>query len=158
VKPLLLVLLLLAGPAAAQDRLTEADVRAFVARQERAWNAGDTAAYFAGFDPRAVFVDQALSNENTIVPYGRSSLAQARAQVGRVMARSKLSETGQVRRVQLSQNGRAAAVASQITTRIETGAKARVTCARRLLTVIQVGARLRALAQTDTVVRCPRGR
>ena len=149
-----LLLLLLASPAAAQARLTEAEVLSFVARQERAWNAGDLDAYFAGFDRRAVFIDQALSNENTIVPYGRSTVAQARTQARRVLERGKASERGQVRAVRISQNGRGAAVAADLASRIETGGGARTVCARRLLTLARIGGRLRALSQTDTVLRC----
>ena len=78
-RPLLIGLLLaaLAAPASAAG-LTEAAARRFLADQERAWNARRLDAYFAGFTPDAVFVDQTLTPKETIV-YGRSSLAQARA-------------------------------------------------------------------------------
>jgi hypothetical protein len=150
----LALVLLLAAPAAAQDRLQETGVRAFVQRQERAWNAGDLEAYFAAFDRRAVFVDQALSNENTIVPYGRSTLAEAMTQARRALGRSKVTEAGQVRAVAISLNGKGAAVAADLTTRIEHEGRVRTTCAKRLLTLARIGGRLRALSQTDTVVRC----
>src|SRR6058998_2269301 len=95
------VLLLALACIAAAPVLTEAAVRAFVARQEHAWNAGDLTGYFAGFAPGAVFVDQARANDNTIVPYGQSTVAQARRQTARAVAKGQVSEAGQVLRVRI---------------------------------------------------------
>src|SRR3569623_1405964 len=87
VRALALGLLVLAGPAfAAPAAISEAQGRALVARQSRAWNAGDLAAYFATFSPSARFTDQALGNDNKIVPYGVSTRNEAPAQSRRTQA------------------------------------------------------------------------
>ena len=79
---LALVLSLLATAAqAAPARLADADVRAFVARQSKAWNAGDLGGYFALFTPDATFTDQALARDGRVVPYGTSTLAHVQAVV-----------------------------------------------------------------------------
>ncbi|MDB5451407.1 MAG: hypothetical protein JWQ52_2535 [Phenylobacterium sp.] len=148
--------LILASPALAQAPLTDAGVRAFVARQERAWNAADLKAYFATFAPDAVFVDQALSSENKVVPFGRSTTAQARAQTGRVLAKSKIHEAAAIDRVELSPDGRSARVLSHVTSRIERGGAVRLSCAQRVQAVTLAGGRLLSRGQTDTAVRCRR--
>jgi hypothetical protein len=145
-----LVLLAALLCAAAAPALTEAQVRAFVGRQERTWNAGDFGAYFAGFAPDAVFVDQARGNDNSIVPYGKSTLAQARHQARRAAAKGKPSEAGQVLRVQLGADGRSARVWSFEIIR----AAGRTSCAERLQTLALRGGRLVSTGQTDTIVRC----
>ena len=137
---------------AAAPVLTEAEVRAFVARQERAWNAGDLDAYFAAFAPSAVFVDQARANDNSIVPYGRSTLAEARRQSRRSFAKGGVSETGQVLGVQIA--GATARVSSYEVIR----AGGRTSCAERLQTLALQQGRLRSTGQVDTVVRCRRAR
>lgn len=156
--PLLLLLAALAPAAAGAQgpRLTDAGVRAFVAAQERAWNAENLKAYFAGFTPDAVFVDQALSSENRIVPYGRSTLAQARRQAARAAAKSQLHEDGMVQAVRIAADGRSADVASQVTARSASGGTLRLSCLRRSQTVVLTPAGLRSRGQTDTVVRCRR--
>jgi hypothetical protein len=77
--------------AAAQAAPPDAEIRALVERQQRAWNAADTAAYFSAFAPDAVFVDQARSG-NTITPYGRATLkaAQVRTPFARLSESSAL--------------------------------------------------------------------
>ena len=147
-----LVLLAALAATAAAPALSEAQVRAFVARQERAWNAGDLPAYFAGFSPDAVFVDQARGNDNSIVPYGKATLAEARRQARRVAAKGRPSEAGQVLRVQLGPDGRSARVWSFEVIR----AAGRTSCAERLQTLTLRGGRLVSTGQTDTIVRCRR--
>ena len=56
-RAVLLLALLTATPALAQARITDADVRAFVARQEEAWNAGRLDSYFAAFTPEQGYPD-----------------------------------------------------------------------------------------------------
>ncbi|RAK59021.1 hypothetical protein DJ021_03975 [Phenylobacterium hankyongense] len=146
----------IAGSASAQTALTDVGVRAFVARQERAWNAADLKAYFATFAPDAVFVDQALSSENKVVPFGRSTPAQARAQTGRVLAKSKIHEQAAIDRVELSPDGRSARVLSHVTSRIERGGAVRLSCAQRVQAVALAGGRIVSRGQTDTAVRCRR--
>ena len=92
---LLAAALLSAAPAWAAG-LTEAQVRAFVAQQERKWNAGELDAYFAAFRPDAVFTDQYRTPSGQIVPYGSSDLAKARAQSRKFRAQSKLAEKGEI--------------------------------------------------------------
>ncbi|MDB5423512.1 MAG: hypothetical protein JWQ29_928 [Phenylobacterium sp.] len=151
----ILALLILAGPAlAAPPRLTEPQVRAFVARQARAWNAGDLGAYFATFTPDARFADQALGNDNRIVPYGVSTVAQARAQARKTLAKSKLRETSAIATVTLAPGGRAARVTASTVSEIAGAGGVRRVCALRVETLALTPAGLRATGQTDTIVRC----
>lgn len=156
----LLALLLLAGAAEAAPRLTDAPltdarVRAFVQRQERAWNAGDLAGYFALYTRDARFTDQARTGDR-LIPYGTSTAAQARAQATRFLAASKVRETGQVLRVDIAPDGRSARVLAREVSVITSKARTRRSCAERVQTVVLVGGVLRSTGQTDTVLRCPR--
>jgi hypothetical protein len=155
----LLMTAITAAPAAAQVSLTEAplteaEVRAFAARQAQALNAGDLSAYFATFAPQARFTQQALGSDNQIVPYGTSTLPEARRQLSRAAATSRITETVTVRRVAIGGRGRGAALSAQVRTRIEGGGKVRQSCAERIATVARVGGALKTFGQTDTLVRC----
>jgi hypothetical protein len=150
---LLLLAVLSAGPALGQAaRITEADVHAFAARQELAWNAGDLDRYFAGFTPDARFTDQAYVGDKPPVPYGTSTLAQAKAQAGRTKVRSR--ERGEVRRIELAADGRSARVTSRVGSVVESDGKARRLCASRVQTLTLAGGALRSTGQTDTYVKC----
>lgn len=146
--------LLLAQPAAAQSPIAEAEVRALAARQVQALNAQDLSAYFATFAPQARFTQQALGSDNRIVPYGTSTVPQARAQLARAAAASRITEAVQVRKVVVAASGGGAALTAQVRTRIEGGGRVRTSCAERLTAVARVGGALKALSQTDTLVRC----
>lgn len=151
----LLLALALAGPAlAAPAGLSEAQVRSLVERQSRAWNAGDLAGYFATFSPTARFTDQALGNDNSIVPYGASTLAQARAQSGRALAGGRMREAVTLDAVTLAPDRRSARVSAGVVSEIAGSAGPRRVCARRIETFALTPAGLRATGQTDTVVRC----
>jgi len=152
-----LALLLVAGPALAQDRITEADIRAFVARQEQAWNAGDLDRYFAGFTPDARFTDQAYVGDKPPVPYGTSTLAQARAQARRAAARGRTREAGEVRRIEIAADGASARVTSRVGSAVAADGKVRRLCASRVQTLTLAAGRLRSAGQTDTYVRCRGG-
>jgi hypothetical protein len=154
---LILALLVTTQAMAAAPRLSEPQVRAFVERQSRAWNAGDLAAYFATFTPQARFADQALSNENKVVPYGVSTLAQARAQTRKTMAKSKVRETSTVSAVTIAPDGQTARVAARTVSDIATAGAARRICAVRVETVALTPAGVRSTGQTDTIVRCRAG-
>jgi ketosteroid isomerase-like protein len=147
---------LFAAALAAAPSLTDASVRAFVARQERAWNAGDLAAYFALYAPDARFADQARTPGGQVVPYGSSTVAQARAQARKFRATAKVRETGQVLRVEIAPDGRSARVVAREVSVITTPARARTICAERVQTVVLRAGALRSTGQTDTVVKCPR--
>jgi len=155
----LLLALLIAGPAAAAPvRLAEPQVRAFMERQSRAWNAGDLTAYFATFTADAHFTDQALGNDNRIVPYGVSTVAQARTQAGKTLAKSKVRETTVVTAVSIAPDGRSARVTAKTGSQIAAaGAPPRQVCAVRVATVALTPAGLRTTGQTDTIVRCRAG-
>lgn len=158
---LALLLALAAGPAAAQApltqaTLTEAAARAFVTRQEAAWNAGQLDRYFAGFTPAARFTDQAYVGDKPPVPYGTSTLAEARAQAARAFARSKIHETSQVTRVQVAADGRSARVVSSVVSTVETDGKARRLCAYRGQALVLQGGRLLSNGKTDTFFKCSR--
>jgi len=85
---LALLVLLATAAHAAPARLTDADVRVFVARQEAAWNARDAKAWAAHFTLDARFVDQARGSDNSLVPNGTSTLAEAAAQAKRFFAKA----------------------------------------------------------------------
>jgi hypothetical protein len=154
----LLLALALAGPApAAPSRLSEGDVRGLVERQSRAWNAGDLAAYFATFSPAARFIDQALGNDNRIVPYGVSTLAQARAQSRRTLASAKVHETLAIEAVSIAADGRSARLSARAVSDITRASVPRRVCARRIETFEFTPAGPRATGQTDTIARCRPG-
>jgi len=148
------VLALSAAPALAEPRLTEPQVRSLAERQSRAWNAGDLAAYFATFAATARFTDQALGNDNRIVPYGVSTLAQARAQSRKTLARGKVREALSIGAVTLAADGRGAELTAEVVIDIIGAGPARRICAKRSETFALTPAGLRATGQTDTIVRC----
>jgi len=152
---LLAAAILATGPASAAD-LTQAQVRSFVAQQERKWNAGDLEAYFAAFRSDAVFTDQYRTPAGELVPYGSSNLVQARAQSRKFRAGSKVAETGEIRRIALGADGRTAQVDSRVVSRIQNAKGERVTCAERRQELVLAGGQLRSKGQTDTFTRCPR--
>jgi len=151
----LLVALLLAGPALAQAPITDADVRTFVERQERAWNAGDLAAWSAAFTPDARFTDQAYVGDKPPVPYGTSTLAEASAQARKTRGRSR--EASEVRRVEIAADGRSARVTSRVGSAVTSGGKVRRLCASRVQVLVQANGGLRSRGQTDTYIRCRAG-
>jgi hypothetical protein len=154
----LLLALLIAGPATAAPRLTEPQVRALVERQSRAWNAGDLTGYFATFAADARFTDQALGNDNKIVPYGVSTVAQARTQARKTLARSKVREATAITAVVIAPDGRSARVTARANSEIATPGEApRHVCAIRVATVALGASGLRTTGQTDTIVRCRAG-
>lgn len=156
-RALLLILPLAAGPALAQDRVTEAEVRAFVARQERLWNAGDLDAYFAGFTPDATFTDQAYVGAKPPVPYGTSNLAEAERLARRARTRGKPTETGRVLRVELDPRGASAKVVLAVGSTVPDEAGRRRLCAARYVTLVRAAGELRAREQVDTYVKCRGG-
>lgn len=152
---LLAAALLSAAPAWAAG-LTEAQVRAFVAQQERKWNAGELDAYFAAFRPDAVFTDQYRTPSGQIVPYGSSDLAKARAQSRKFRAQSKLAEKGEITKIALDADGRTAQVDARVVSRIQNAKGERVTCAERRQVLVLAGGQVRSKGQTDTFTRCRR--
>ena len=153
---LLLAAAILAAAPAWAAGLSETQVRAFVAEQERAWNAGALDAYFSGFRPDAVFTDQYRTPAGEIVPYGSSNLAEARAQSRKFRAASKASEANQIVRITLGADGRSAQVVSRVVSRNQGPKSSRVTCAERRQELVLTAGRLRSKGQTDTFSRCPR--
>jgi uncharacterized protein (TIGR02246 family) len=153
---LLLILAALAPFAAhaAPARLTEADVRAFVERQSKAWNAGDLAAYFALYAPGATFTDQGRAKDGRTALYGVSTLPQARAQARRSLRGATVRETTTLRAIRLAPDGRGAVVTSAEDTVITKAGHARRSCAERTQTLVATSAGLRSKGQTDTVVFC----
>jgi hypothetical protein len=147
---------LLAAGAATAAGVGEAQVRAFLADQQRAWNAGDLDAYYAGFTPDAAFTDQYRTPSGQVVPYGASTLAQAKAQTRRFRATSKVTERGEGLRVTPGADGRSAQVVSQVVSRIEGPKGLRITCAERRQEIVLAAGHLRSKGQTDTFSRCPR--
>jgi uncharacterized protein (TIGR02246 family) len=139
---------------AAPAGLTEAEVRAFVARQETAWNAGDLAGFFGLATPDASYTDQARAKDGRVVPYGTSNLAQARAQARRFFARSRTRETVVVRAVRIAPDGRSARVEAQEDATIASSGRTRHICAETVQTVVLTPAGLRSRGQTDTLAPC----
>jgi len=153
--PLLLALAAAPSPAMAQSAITDAQVRTFMARQEAAWNAGELDRYFAGFTPQARFTDQAYVGDKPPVPYGTSTLAQARVQARKALARAKTRQAGRVTRIQIAADGRSATVVSNVASTVETGDKVRRLCAYRGQALVLRGGRLLSTGQTDTFFKCP---
>ena len=153
---LALLVLLATAAHAAPARLTDADVRAFVARQETAWNAKDARAWAAHFTPDARFVDQARGSDNSLVPNGTSTLAEAAAQAKRFFAKATFRETAEVLRVEIAPDGCAARVSARETIRIEAarGLPPRILCTETEHTLVLQGGRILSRGQTDTAVRC----
>ena len=152
----LLISATLAIPLAAQaaPRLTEAEVRAFVERQSKAWNAGDLGGYFALYAPDARFTDQARAKDGRVVPYGTSTLAEAKAQTRRARAGSKVQEVTTLRAIQIAPDGKSAQVAAAEASAIATGARTRRLCAERVQTIVLTPAGPRSKGQTDTYLAC----
>lgn len=146
----------LAGAAAqaAPARLSDAEVRAFVARQEAAWNAGDVAGFFALAAPDASFTDQARAKDGRVVVYGTSTVAQARAQASRFFAKSRTRETVTIRSVQIAPDGKSARIEGHEDARLITAGHTRHLCAETLQIVVATPAGLRSKGQTDTVTPC----
>lgn len=155
---LLLAVALSASAWGAETRLAEPAVRAFVARQEAAWNARDLAAFRATFTPDAVFVDEARNSQGGVTANGSSTLAQATAQARRFFARNRFRETSVVDAVALAPDRRSARVTGhEVTLIAATAARpARRLCADTSQTVVLAHGRLLSRGQTDTDVRCPR--
>jgi hypothetical protein len=146
---LVLLVLAIATPAAAQPRVTDADARAFVAQQQAAWNARRLDAWFAAFTPDATFTDQAYNGAKPPVPYGTSTLAEVRSLVRKA---APSHEAARVFRVAVAPDGRSA----QVTTSVGIQAGARRICASRAQTLIATPRGLRSRGQTDTLIRCRR--
>ncbi|HEY8614886.1 nuclear transport factor 2 family protein [Phenylobacterium sp.] len=146
------VLLTAASPA----RITDAGARAFVARLERAWNAGDLAAWASLHTADARFTDQTRTGKGEIVAYGTSTLAQARTQAGRAMSKSQVREGGQVERVEVAPDGRSAQVTVRKVTRIVGAGGERRSCAVSVQSLVLSGGALRSRGRVDTLYRCPR--
>lgn len=149
-----LLFALLATPALAQPAITDAQVRAFVARQEAAWNAGDLDRYFAGFTPQARFTDQAYVGDKPPVPYGTSTLSEARAQARKALARTRRREAGRVTGLRIGADGRSAQVVSNVASTVDSGGKVRHLCAYRGQALVLRGGRLLSNGQTDTFFKC----
>ena len=151
---LLAAAILTAAPAWAAG-LGQAQIRAFLAQQERAWNAGALDAYFTAFAPDAVFTDQYRTPSGQIVPYGSSTLAEARAQSRKFRTTSSISEAGEIERIAIAPDGRTAEVVSRVVSRIRGAKGPRVTCAERRQELVLAAGRLRSKSQIDTFARCP---
>lgn len=156
-RPLILILALAAGPAAAQAPITEAEARAFVARQERLWNAGDLDGYFAGFARNATFTDQAYVGDKPPVPYGTSTRDEAERLARRAGARGRSTQTGRVLRVEIAPDGGSARVVLAVGSTVPDGSRVRRLCAARYVTLVRDEGALRASAQVDSYVKCRGG-
>jgi hypothetical protein len=148
------VLLCHAGPAPAAAALTEQTVRAHLKAQEAAWNARRIEAYFAGFTPDAVFVDQHVTPKE-VITYGRSTLPEAKAAARRFLAGAQSIERGEPRSIRIAPDGKSARVLGWEVTTVTSGGRTRRVCAHTDETLVLTGGRIRSKGQTDSVVRCP---
>jgi hypothetical protein len=154
---LVLVLTLIAAPALAAPRITDPAVRAFVARQERAWNAGELDIYFAAFTPQARFTDQAYVGDKPPVLYGVSTRAEAKAQAKKARARGGSREAARIGRIAIAADGQSATVRMIVGSHVVQGGRARRMCASRTLDITLKGGVLKGGDQTDTYVKCRGG-
>lgn len=153
--PLLLAAALIAPPAEAASRLTEAQARAFVQKQEAAWNARDLDGYFALFTTDAVFIDQTRDiKHGGMIPYGRSTLPQARAQAAKFLAGASSTERGAIDKVEIAADGASARLTGREVTSVQSKGRTRRACAETEQTLVLVGGQIRSKGQTDTIVRC----
>ena len=113
-------------------------------------------AYFAGYALTATFTDQAYVGDKPPVPYGTSSLPQARAQARKALARSKASEVVDVQRITPARGGRAVIVVSRVASTLQAAGKTRRLCAVRRQTLISHQGRILSSGKTDTYYPCPR--
>ncbi len=150
---LLSTLLLTASPVAAAG-LTEAQVREFAGRQEKAWNARDLTSFFAMFTPDAVFIDQTRTPKGELIPYGQSDRTKAKAMAEKFLAGSTSIERGVIDKVVIAPDGRRAVVTGREITTIQTGARTRKVCADTQQTLVLSRGAIRSKGQTDTVTRC----
>jgi hypothetical protein len=139
---------------AAPAGLREAEVRAFVGRQSQAWNAGQLAAYFGLFTADATFTEQGRARDGRVVPYGTSTLAEARAQARRSLVAARVHETTAIQAIEIAPDGRSARITAGEDTTLAAAGRTRRICAERVQTVVATPAGLRSKGQTDTVVRC----
>lgn len=144
--------LALAAPASAQQPVTDAVVRAFVLRQERAWNGARLNDFYAAFTADAAFTDQAWQGDKPPVVYGTATLSQARIQSAKALARAPSREAGRVFRIETAADGASARVVTSVV--ITTGA--RQLCASREQTLVVTPKGLLSKGQTDTYIRCRR--
>jgi hypothetical protein len=151
---LIVASLAVVGAPALAAGLTEAAVRRYLAAQEKAWNERRLDAYFAGFTPDAVFVDQHKTPEETIV-YGRSGLAAAKAASRKFLASATSAERGTVRSIRIAPSGRTARVLGFEVSTVTTGGRVRRVCAETDQTLVLAGGRVLSKRQTDSIVRCP---
>ncbi|WP_296595160.1 nuclear transport factor 2 family protein [Phenylobacterium sp.] len=147
-------LALLAVPALAAPALTDASVRAFVAAQQDAWNAGALDRYFGAFTPEARFTDQAYVGDKPPVPYGTSTLAEARAQSRQARAKGPSREAGRIVSIRIAADGRTAQVVSRIEATVRADGRTRRLCAARGQALVLRGGRILSTGQTDTFYKC----
>lgn len=153
--PLLLTAALVAPPAQAAPRLTEAQARAFAQKQEAAWNARDLDGYFALFTKDAVFIDQTRDvKHGGMIPYGASGLPQARAQAAKFLAGATSVERGTIDRVEIARDGTSARLIGREVTTIQSKGRTRKACAETEQILVLVGGQIRSKGQTDTIIRC----
>ena len=151
------ITLLAASAAQAAPAISEAQARAFAARQEAAWNARDLDAYFATFTPDAVFIDQTRDvKHGGMIPYGRSDLKQARTQAAKFLAGATSVERGVVEKVEIAAGGREATLMGRETSTVVSKGRTRRACAQTRQVLVLAGGTLKSKGQTDTIVRCPK--
>jgi hypothetical protein len=146
-----LVVLQTAPAAAAPARLSDPAVRAFMARQEAAWNARDARGYFASFAPRARFVEQGRTNTGGVIRYGSSTLEEARRYATRFFAGPAARDRTTLTAVVVAAGGRSAEVAGQ---KVTTLADGRRRCAEVRQTLSLAAGRIQSLGETSTAIRC----
>ena len=145
----------LGGVAQAAPRLTEAQARAFAAKQEAAWNARDLDGYFALFTKDAVFVDQTRDvKHGGMIPYGSSTALQARARAEKFIKSATSVERGAVDKVTIAADGKSARLTGREVTTITRGGRTQRVCADTEQTLVLSGGVLKSTGQTDTIVRC----
>lgn len=156
---LIFALLAVAGAAQAAPApgLTEPAVRAFVARQEAAWNARDAVGFAATFTADAVFVDQSRNPGGGVTPNGSSTRAQAIAQAKRFFAAAPFHEEAAIDRIEIAADGRTARVVSHAVATVEAkGRPARRFCASTEQSLVLAAGRLLSKGQVQTDIPCRR--
>lgn len=155
---LILLVAVSAAPAAVaaapRHRLTEHDIRDFVARQERLWVRRDFDGYFALAAPEAVFVTERRAADGAVTSE-QESVAESRRAAERAFASlDGFSEKSFVDRVRIAPDGRSAIVLGHEEAELVRGAVRKHLCAATEQKLVLRKSRILSLGQTDRPRPC----
>jgi hypothetical protein len=125
-----------------------------VERQDAAWNRGDLTTYFKTFTANARFIAQARTPSGQLVPYGASTVTQARAQARRFMAKSRGVDRTIIASIQISADARRATVLGRKLSLVTSAGRTRRICSEVAQIIDLEHGRPMSGGQTETLVAC----